>query len=90
MSVKKPMEFELEILENYFKEFIKNRVYFSTRTLAIEFLTDNTSLSYRQAPNSDRLHGMIVRFSRFTRKAKQEKLITKLNKRTYEIIKKVK
>lgn len=86
----KTNEFELEVLYDFFDEFIKNRVYFSTKTLAITFLVANTSLTYHQASNSDKLRGIIMRFSGITTKAKQEKIITKYNKRTYEIIKKIK
>lgn len=83
-------EFELEFLEDYFYEFIKHCVYFRIRTLAIQFLSDNTSLTYNQASQTENLHGIIVRFSRITAHAKREKIIKKFNKQTFKIIKKVK
>ena len=83
-------EFEPEFLEDYFYEFIKHCVYFRTRTLAIKFLTDNTSLTYNEASKTENLRGIIMRFSRITTHAKQENIVKKCNKRTYKIIKKVK
>jgi len=83
-------EFKLEFLEDYFYEFIKHCVYFRIRTLAIKFLSDITSLTYNQASQTENLRGIIVRFSRTTTHAKREKIVKKINKQTYKIIKKVK
>jgi len=83
-------EFKSEVLKEYFHEFIKDRFYFRVRTLAIEFLTDNTSLTYKDASQTKNLLGMIMRFSKITTQAKQEKIIKKYNDRVYQIIKKVK
>lgn len=83
-------EFESEVLKDYFREFIKDRFYFRIRTLAIEFLTDNTSLTYKQASSNDNLRGTIMRFSKITTQAKEEEIVKKYNSRVYQIIKKVK
>ena len=83
-------EFESEVLNAYFREFIKDRVYFRIRTLAIEFLIDNTSLTYKQASSNDNLRGTIMRFSKITTRAKHDKIIKKYNDRVYQIIDRVK
>ena len=83
-------EFGSEVLKDYFREFIKDRAYFKLKTLAIEFLTDNTSLTYKQASSNDNLRGTIMRFSKITTQAKEEEIVKKYNSRVYQIIKKVK
>ena len=83
-------EFESEVLNAYFREFIKDRVYFRIRTLAIEFLIDNTSLTYKQASSNDSLRGTIMRFSKITTRAKQDNIIKKYNSNTYKVIKIIK
>ena len=83
-------EFGSEVLKNYFNEFIRDRVYFNIRTLAINFISDNTSLTYKQASQTNNLFGMIMRFSKITTQAKREKTVRKYNTNTYEIIKNVK
>lgn len=83
-------EFEPEFLEDYFYEFIKQCVYFRTRTLVIKFLTDFTSLTYNEASKTENLRGIIMRFSMITAHAKREKVVKKYNKQTYKIIRKVK
>ena len=80
-------EFESEVLKDYFREFIKDRFYFRIKTLAIEFLTDNTSLTYKQASNTKELRGIIMRFSKITTQAKRENIIERYNNRVYQIIK---
>ena len=82
-------EFGSEVLKDYFREFIKDRAYFRLKTLAIEFLTDNTPLTYKQASQTN-LRGIIMRFSKITTQAKQEKIIKKYNDRVYQIIDRVK
>ena len=79
--------FKSEVLKDYFHEFIKDRFYFRIRTLAIEFLTDNTSLTYKEASQTNNLLGMIMRFSKITTQAKKENIIKKYNDRVYQIIK---
>ena len=86
----KTNKFESEVLKDYFREFIKDRFYFRVRTLAIEFLTDNTTLTYKDASQTENLLGMIMRFSKITTQAKQDNIIKKYNDRVYQIIKKVK
>lgn len=83
-------DFESEVLKNYFNEFIRDRVYFNIRTLAIGFISDNTSLTYKQASSNDNLRGTIMRFSKIITQAKREKTVRKYNTNTYEIIKNVK
>ena len=80
-------DFKSEVLIDYFHEFIKDRFYFRIRTLAIEFLTDNTSLTYKEASQTNNLLGMIMRFSKITTQAKRENIIKKYNDRVYQIIK---
>ena len=86
----KPNNFESVFLKNYFNEFIRDRVYFNIRTLAISFISDNTSLNYKQASQTENLLGMIMRFSKITTQAKREEILRKYNTNTYEIIKNVK
>ena len=83
-------EFGSEVLKNYFNEFIRDRVYFRIRTLAINFISDNTSLTYKQASQTNNLIGTIMRFSKITIQAKQENTVRKYNTNTYQIIKNVK
>ena len=83
-------DFELEALESYFHEFVKDRFYFRIRTLAINFISDNTSLNYKQASQTENLLGMIMRFSKITTKARRENIIKKYNDRVFQIIKNVK
>ena len=90
MSGYKTSEFESEVLKDYFREFIKDRVYFRIRTLAIEFLIDNTSLTYKQASSNNNLRGTIMRFSKITTRAKQDNIIKKYNSNTYKVIKIIK
>lgn len=85
-----PNEFEFKTLENYFQKFIEDRVYFRIRTLAINFISDNTSLTYKQASENDGLLGLVMRFSKITTKAKREKIIRKYNTNTYQVVKNVK
>lgn len=80
-------DFESSLLKDYFYEFIKDRFYFRIRTLAIEFLTDNTSLNYKQASNTKELRGIIMRFSKITTQAKRENIVRRYNNRVYQIIK---
>ena len=80
-------DFESEALERYFNEFIRDRVYFRIRTLAINFISDNTSLNYKEASSNDNLLGTIMRFSKITAQAKRENIIKKYNERVYQIIK---
>lgn len=80
-------DFESNLLKDYFYEFIKDRFYFRIRTLAIEFLTDNTSLNYKQASNTKELRGIIMRFSKITTQAKRENIVRRYNNRVYQIIK---
>lgn len=86
----KPNNLESEVLKNYFNEFIRDRVYFNIRTLAIGFISDNTSLTYKQASSNDNLRGTIMRFSKIIIQAKRDEIIRKYNTNTYEIIKNVK
>ncbi|MBA7492944.1 hypothetical protein ES702_03497 [subsurface metagenome] len=86
----KPNDFELEALESYFHEFIEDRFYFRIRTLAINFISDNTSLNYKQASQTENLLGTIMRFSKITAQAKRENIIKKYNERVFQIIKNVK
>ena len=79
--------FDVELLRDYFHEFIKDRFYFRIRTLAIEFLTDHTSLTYEEASQTDGLLGMVMRFSKITTQARRENIIKKYNDRVYQIIK---
>lgn len=83
-------EFESEVLYDFFDEFIKDCAYFRTRRLAITFLVANTSLTYNQASHSDKLRGIIMRFSRITTYAKRNKIIEIYNKRVFKVIRKVK
>lgn len=85
----KTNEFKSEALESYFHEFIKDRFYFRIRTLAINFISDNTSLTYKQASNTKELRGMVMRFSKITTQARRENIIKKYNDRVYQIIKNV-
>ena len=80
-------DFKSEVLKDYFHEFIKDRFYFRIKTLAIEFITDNTSLTYKEASNTKGLLGIIMRFSKITTQAKRENIIKKYNDRVYQIIK---
>ena len=86
----KTNDFELEALESYFHEFIKDRFYFRIRTLAIGFISDNTSLTYKQASSNDNLRGTIMRFSKIIIRAKREETIKKYNTNTYKVVKNVK
>lgn len=86
----KPNNFESKVLKSYFNEFIRDRVYFNIRTLAIGFISENTSLTYKQASSNDNLRGTIMRFSKITTQAKRDEIIRKYNTNTYEIIKNVK
>jgi len=83
----KANEFKSEALESYFLEFIKDRFYFRIRTLAISFVSDNTSLTYKQASQTENLLGVVMRFSKITTRAKREEVIKKYNTNTYKIIK---
>jgi len=83
-------DFESEVLKKYFNEFIKDRFYFSIRTLAINFISDNTSLNYKEASQTNNLLRTIMRFSKITTQAKREEIIRKYNTNTYKIIKNVK
>ena len=86
----KTNEFESEVLKEYFREFIKDRFYFRVRTLAIEFLTDNTTLNYKDASQTENLRGIVMRFSKITTQAKQDNIIRKYNSNTYKVIKIIK
>ena len=86
----KTNEFKSEVLKEYFHEFIKDRFYFKIKTLAINFISDYTSLTYKQASSNDNLRGTIMRFSKITTQAKEEEIVKKYNSRVYQIIKKVK
>ena len=86
----KPNKFESEALERYFNEFIKNHIYFKIRTLAIGFISNNTSLNYKQASSNDNLRGTIMRFTRIIIRAKQQEIISKYNSNTYKVIKTIK
>ena len=83
-------EFKSEVLREYFHEFIKDRFYFRIRTLAINFISDYTSLTYKQASSNDNLRGTIMRFSKITTRAKQDNTIEKYNSNTYKVIKIIK
>lgn len=83
-------EFELEKLCKFFDEYIKDHVYFSIRKLAIEFLTNNTSLTYKEASTTEGFLGMIMRFSKIITQAKREEIVEKYNANTYKVIKNVK
>ena len=80
-------DFESNLLKDYFHEFIKDHFYFRIKALAVEFITDNTSLTYKQASNTKELRGIIMRFSKITTQAKRENIIKKYNNRVYQIIK---
>jgi len=86
----KPKDIELGELYDFFDEYIKKHTYFNLRSLAIEFLINNESLTYKEASNSKNLRSIKYRFSKITTNATQQEILKRYNKRTFRVIKNIK
>ena len=84
-----PKDIELGEFYDYFDEYINNHTYFNIRSLSIEFLMSNESLTYNDASKSMELGRIKNKFSKITREANQQEMLKRYNKRTFRVIKKV-
>jgi len=82
-----PKDIELGELYDFFDEYINKHTYFNIRSLSIEFLMNNESLTYNEASNSKNLRRIKYRFSKITTNATQQEILKRYNKRTFRVIK---